>query len=199
MLFRSNDLMDTYAALTFMGEPVGFVTERQLAAETFRDYQWIVVPNVPAVRPATVAGLREYMRRGANVILYGNRCFKKDEYWRSQPQRGAALDRAVNVPAQESRRLLAAQLSGVFARGGLSRVAMVDAGTGGPAWGVDYRVVPRPDAPTLVSALNVLNKPVEVALDMPGHALDLVTGARKDLKSLKLDPMEFVLLEVTDE
>lgn len=195
-----NDLMDTYAALTFMGEPVGFVTERQLAAGTFKDYEWIVVPNVPVARQSTVAGLREYGKRGVKVILYGNRCLKKDEYWRIRPHREAALDEAVSVAPQESTRLLTAQLDRVFADGGLSRVALIDAGTGELAWGVDYRVVPRAGSPTtLVSALNVLNKPVEVALDTPGQALDLVTGARKNLKSIRLDPMGFVLLEVTDK
>jgi len=193
------DFMDTYVALTFMGEPVGFVTERQLAAGTFKDYDWIIVPNVPAVRESTVSGLREYMKRGAKVILYGDKCLTKDEYWRSLPA-GPALDKAVSVAHQESARLLMAQLDEVFAGGGLSRrAAMIDARTGEPAWGVDYRVVSRDGLPTLVSALNVLNKPVELALDIPGQAIDLITGAPRELKNFKLDPMEFVLLEVTAE
>ena len=191
------DFMDTYVALTFMGEPVGFITERQLAAGKFRDYEWIIVPNASSVRQSTVAGLREYIDRGTEVILYGKRCLKKDEYWRGRPRRAAALDEAINVPHQESKRLLATQLDEVFASGGLSRVALIDADTGAPAWGVDYRVVPGIGSPTLVSALNVSNKPVEVALDIPGQAVDLVTGARKNLKRIRLDPMEFVLLEVT--
>lgn len=191
-----SDLLDAYVALTFMGEPVGFVTERQLAAGTFRDYKWIIVPNVPAVRRSTVAGLREYIKRGAKVILYGDKCLTRDEYWRGLPA-GSTPEQAVRVAHQETARRLAAQLDGVFGGGGLKRVALLDTRTGGPAWGVDYRVVRRTGAPTLVSALNVFNKPIKVALDMPGQAIDLVTGGRRDLESIPLDPMEFVLLEVT--
>ena len=192
------DMMDAYVALTFLGEPVGFVTRRQLAAGTFRDYDFIVVPGVSAVRQSTVAGLEAYMKRGTKVILYGDKCLAKDRYWRNHPN-SAVVEGADRIARQKNRRRLAAELNGVLTRGGLSRIALTDARTGAPAWGVDYRVVPRHGSPTLVSALNVLKEPVQVALDLPGRAVDLVTGAQVDLKRIQLDPMEFVLLEIQED
>ncbi len=162
------------------------------------DYDFIVVPGVSAVRQSTVAGLEAYMKRGTKVILYGDKCLAKDRYWRNHPN-SAVVEGADRIARQKNRRRLAAELNGVLTRGGLSRIALTDARTGAPAWGVDYRVVPRHDAPTLVSALNVLKEPVQVALDLPGRAVDLVTGAQVDLKRIQLDPMEFVLLEIQED
>ncbi len=64
------------------------------------------------------------------------------------------------------------------------------------AWRIDYRIVPWAGSPTLVSAMNVLNEPVEVPLDMLGQPVDLVTGETYGLANIQFDLMEFVLLEV---
>lgn len=182
-----------YTSLTFLGESVEFVTERQLAREEYRDYEWIIVPHAVAVRETTVKGLAAYRKRGVKIVFYGDDCLTRDEYWRPRDP-GAAFARTLKIPLQGNGRGLQARLRQVFAHAGLSRTELLDRATGEHAWGVDYRVVPYGDA-TLVSMVNLLNASVTVSLERSGKAKDLVTGEEMDLENVTLEPMGFVLLQ----
>ena len=63
------------------------------------------------------------------------------------------------------------------------------------AWGIEYRVVPQKDR-VIVSMLNLLGNTQRVQLPMDGRALDLVSARRVNLKNLRLESREPVLLEV---
>ena len=186
---------DVYAALTFLGEPVGFLTERQLADGDLRDYDWIIVPGATAVRRGAVDGLAACRDGGAKIVFYGDGNLARDEYLRER-ELGDAFRGAIRIPRQESAPALQARLRTIFSRNGLSRPQLANVATGRPAWGVDYRVVPHGKAATLVSMVNLLSDPVTVSLALPGEATDLITGDPKDLKSVSLAPMDFVLMEV---
>ena len=182
-----------YTSLTFLGEPVEFVTERQLAREEYRDYEWIIVPHAAAVRETTVEGLAAYQERGANIVFYGDDCLTRDEYWRPRDP-DDAFAAAIRIPLQESAPEFQTRLRKIFAQKGLSRVELTDPATGKHAWGVDYRVVQYGDT-KLVSMVNLLNAPVTVSLGLSGRAKDLVTGEEMDLDDVTLEPMAFVLLQ----
>ena len=186
---------DAYAALTCLGEPVAFVTERQLAAGDLRDYAWIIVPHAMAVRQSTVEGLQRYADSGARLMFYGDSNLTRDEYWRPREVPAAFAD-AIRIPVQDSAQLLSSRLLETFAANGLSRIDLRTATTGEPAWGVEYRVVPYGESAALVSLVNVLNHAVSVELDLAGKAIDLISGDRRELGRIALSPMECLLLEV---
>ena len=196
--------IDAYIALTFTGEPVGFITPRMLAAGGHRDYEIIIVPNATAVRDATVTGLVECMKRGTNVIAIGDGCLTRDEYRRERELPAGLADIAV-LDRQEHARMLAPKLRMELTKAGLKLTQPADARTGKPAWGVECRVVPTAPSDTrqptpdtfLLSTINLMPDPQTVSLDLLGDATDLVTGDKKNLKRLPLAPMQYVLLEVS--
>ena len=193
---RSYDktVIDVYIALTLSGEPVGFITPRMLAAGDYRDYDVIVIPNAVAVRQATVDGLATCAGRGVKIVAVGEGCLTRDEYWRKRELPAGLADITV-LDRLEDARLLAPGLRRELGEAGLTLTQLTDAQTGRPAWGVEYRVVPDGDG-RLVSMINLTPDPVTVSLEVAGGAMDLVTGDAKDLASLSLAPMEYVLLDV---
>lgn len=64
-------LRDAYEALNFLGVPIGFVTEKQLAQGLSDEVKLVIVPNAQYVTDATVAALAAARARGAAVKLIG--------------------------------------------------------------------------------------------------------------------------------
>jgi len=193
---RSYDktIVDAYIALTLSGEPVGFITPRMLAAGDHRDYKAIIVPNAVAERQSTVDGLADCAKRGVKIIAIGKDSLTRDEYWHEREVPAALADMTV-LKRQDGARLLAPKLREELTKAGLKLTQPVDAQTGKPVWGVECRLVPHGDG-KLVSMINLMPDALTVSLDLVGDATDLVTGDMKDLTSLSLAPMEYVLLKV---
>ena len=193
---RSYDktIVDTYIALTLSGEPVGFITPRMLAAGDYRDYKAIIVPNAIAERQSTVDGLADCARRGVKIIAIGKDSLTHDEYWHERKVPAALADMTV-LKRHDDARLLSPGLRKELTKAGLTLTQPADAQTGKPAWGVECRIVPHGDG-KLVSMINLMPNTLTVSLDIVGDATDLVTGDVKDLASVSLAPMEYVLMEV---
>jgi hypothetical protein len=72
---------------------------------------------------------------------------------------------------------------------------LLDAATGDPSWGVEYRII-RESGRTLVSLVNLLEESRTVRLKQAGKATDLISGRSVDLRQIPLRPMEPLLLEI---
>ena len=184
-----------YTSLTFMGQPVTFITERQLTAGRYADVDWIVVPRATHVSDAAVAELKRYSARTGKLVFVGKSNLAWDEYHRKHDLRGA-FKRAVRLDVKLKEKAVFSPLREAFAKGGLSTVALHDAKTGKPAWGIEYRIVPFRGR-LLVPMINFLHDPLTVSLDMKGQAIDLVTDRPIELDRITLKPMEAILISVT--
>jgi hypothetical protein len=184
-------LRSLYTVLSFMGENVTFVSERQLAEGTAPKVKWLLVPNATHVLPSTPAAVAAFAKSGGKVLLVGKESLRHDEYDRplSQANDYPAMELAGNEPATAAalhERLAPLQLNDLR-----------DAATGQPAWGVEYRVVPFGKV-KLVPLIN-LNPAAKTVL-LPGWAqkqgLDLLSGEKVELNSILAEPMVPRLLQI---
>jgi hypothetical protein len=177
-------LFSLYTALTFLGEPVTFVSERQLAAGTAPKVAWLLVPNATHILQSTPAALAAFHKSGGRLLLVGQDSLTRDEYDRSLPRRP---DYPVLEPGADDR-ATAARLRAALRP--LATPELRESRGGQPAWGVEFRVVPMGKA-TLVPLVNFNQAASTVTLaKWAGRpALDLLSGETVDLKAIALEPM----------
>ncbi|NLX07638.1 MAG: hypothetical protein GXY33_21075 [Phycisphaerae bacterium] len=178
-----------FTALMFMGKPATFISERQLAAGVVpANLKWIVLPHATHLTDEAVAGLARFVESGGRVVNVGSECMAWDAYHRprSLPQVLAQAP-TVDLPATEKQ--LHAALREIFSRGGMEFLALLDAETGQPVWGVEYRAVAYRNR-LLVPMVNFLNRPQRVRVHFKGQAMDLLAE-----RSLDLDAGEGIALE----
>jgi hypothetical protein len=184
-------LFSIYTALNFMGEPITFVSERQLAAGTAAKVNWLIVPNATHVLDTTPAALAAFKKSGGKILLIGKDSLSRDEYDRPLPSRPdypaiepGTDDRATSALLRTALRpLLTADLR--------------ESQDGQPTWGVEFRVVPMGKV-MLVPMVNFNQEACTVTLSKWAgrQALDLLSGETLDLKTIPLDPMLPRLLRI---
>ncbi len=176
-------LYSLYRVLNFMGENVTFVSERQLADGTAAKVQWLLVPNATHVLSSTPAALAAFAKSGPKVLLVGKDSLSRDEY-----------DRPLPRPAYPTLELAATESATATAlRRALAPLAFNDlreVSTGQPAWGIEFRLV-RQGRRTLAFFDNFSGQSQTVTLPRwsQGQSLDLLSGAKMDLKAIPLEPM----------
>jgi hypothetical protein len=184
-------LFSSYTALNFMGEAITFVSERQLAAGTVPIVDWLIAPNATHVLDTTPAALAAFKKAGGKILLIGKDCLSRDEYDRPLPGRPdyPVIEPGANDQATSA--LLRSALPPLQTR------ELRESGSGEPAWGVEFRVVPMGKT-TLVPLVNFNQKASTVTLlKWAGRqALDLLSGETVDLNSIFLDPMVPRLLRI---
>jgi hypothetical protein len=180
-----------YTVLSFMGENVTFVSERQLAEGTAPKVQWLLVPNATHVLPSTPAAVAAFAKSGGRVLLIGKESLRRDEYDRP-------VNRAMDCPTMElagDEPATAAALRQRLAPLALNDLR--DAATGQPAWGVEFRVV-QFGRVKLVPLINFNQDAKRV--QMPGWAkregLDLLSGEKVELNAIPVEPMAPRLLQI---
>jgi hypothetical protein len=188
-------LAPVFVAGSFLGQPVTFVSERQLAEGKLpKNIKWVILPHATHVGKTTVKALDGFVANGGRVIRIGDQCLGWDEYHRkiSLP---AWVEKAplISLPANEKQ--ISARLRPVLEKDGLKIVSLIDLRINKPAWGVEYRVVPY-GKKILVPLLNFLNKQLTVRLEVKGAAVDLLTGEPVDLSKIELAPVTPRLLEI---
>ena len=198
-VFWSEDCSSLMAPLvvagSFLGKPVTFVSERQLAEGKLpKEVKWIILPHATHVATSTVEALGRFVDNGGRVVRAGDRCLAWDEYHRERtlPE---WVDRAPLLTLPASEKHIGAQLRAVLQKNGMEMVSLIEVKSSQPAWGAEYRVVPDGNR-TLVSLLNLLNEPLSVRLEMKGTVIDLLNSASVDLSCIPLDSMSPRLLEI---
>ena len=193
-------VLKCYTALTFRGEKVTFLSERQLAEGLAPRFDVLVLPHATHVTDSTALKLWNYSAH-TRLVCVGNECLAYDEYNRQRKQR-------VNYPAIaggefapipfESERSLAMSLEHEFRRAEES-VRLVTPADQQLAWGIEYRTVPYGTS-LLVPVINHLKDAQKVDVVL-GHAedeaVDLLSGQIVPLKNLELRPMEPLLLKIS--
>lgn len=184
-----------YTALLFMGQPVTFVTERQLESGGFSlpngEIDWIIVPRATHVTDGAYQGLEAFVRRGGRVIRIGSDCLAWDEYHRRRDFT-EAIEKSAEMRTNLAEKEVMAALRPVLASGNLALVDLHDTGTGSHAWNVEYLVTPFRGG-LLVPLVNYGTRKT-VALNRKGTATDLLNGGAVELDAIELAPMEPRLL-----
>ncbi|HVU99973.1 MAG TPA: beta-galactosidase [Verrucomicrobiae bacterium] len=186
-------LRSLYAALTFSGEPVTFVSERQLAEGSFQKPEWLIIPNAAHVLSTTPLALERFNRRGGRVLAVGAESLKHDEYDRSLrlPANLRFTAAALGTNGQSNARMLRDSLSDLKWR------ELRDNATGQPAWGVEYRVA-RAGRSSLIPLVNLSGQTITASAPEFGHsrASDELSGEDVAMDHIVLDPMQPRLLKI---
>src|SRR5205814_7734980 len=127
-----------YAQLSFIGEKVTFVSEKQLAEGRAKPLKVIVLPQATHVSDATVAALARFVAVGGTVLAVGEKNLSFDEYHRSRDLPSELLSAPKLIP-QTDEQASARQLHDLLEKAGLKLTELQDA-AGKPAWGIEYRV-----------------------------------------------------------
>jgi hypothetical protein len=180
-----------YTALSFTGDTITFISEKQLAEQGVPDVRAIVLPHATHVARAAAKVLDAYRAGGGLLIAAGDECMTLDEYHRPLTDHVASSIslKSEREATDDIRRALPAP----------ARSALIDTTTNKPAFGVEYKVVQR-DHAVLVPLINFLKQPQTVNVNIDrgeDEAVDLLTGQTVTLKNLKLNPMEPMLLKIS--
>jgi hypothetical protein len=185
-----------YVALSLLGEPVTFVTEKQLAEGSAAPVRAILLPQVVNVSDSTIAALERFTAKGGKLIALGEGNLAKDEYDRPRNLSSSLIAHTITVSSNDDERALFDSLGQLAVDMG-APPALLDANTGERAFGIEYRLVGDRDHAYL-SALNQLKKAQVVSLSYAGSMpiRDLLSGNRFNGTRIELEPMVPVLLDL---
>ncbi|NQT50814.1 beta-galactosidase, partial [bacterium] len=138
-------LQATYTAFNFCGVPIGFVTERQMAAwveggpmpPALRMARLLVVPNASHVPTSTIQGVAKFADgRGDRLVRVGA-CFTHTEH------RAPRADAVLTVPCAlwplADAETLWPKCREALAKAGVKAPAEVVGADGKPVWGIEVR------------------------------------------------------------
>ncbi len=179
-------VQNVYMNLMFIGLPVTFISERQLAEGKYPNTEWIILPRASHVFKSTIKGLQAYTEKGGKLLLVDQDNLRWDEYHREHALPVGFLAQKVLKPQD---------IKAILVAGGIKTVELKDTKTNKPAWGIEYRVVPQAGR-FLVPMINHLPIPQTVTLNLKGRSTDLLAENFIELNQIRLEPMEPILLEV---
>lgn len=183
-----------YTALNFMGEPVTFISERQLAEGSAAKVDYVIIPQATHVKDATVQRLADLAKSGVHVITVGDGCLGFDEYHR--PRTVPESLTTANVAWINDEQLFPKLLRAELTRQQMKFRDVLAAGTSERAWGVEYRAHDA-GGTSLISIVNLLPREQTVELNWTqGSAIDLLSSHSVDLKKLALKPMSPMLISI---
>ena len=181
------------------GQPVHFVTERQLAeGRVPESVTHIILQRITHAKDETVAALDQWVKDGGKVLKVGENVLTRDHYHRERevPEAlaGAPMVRLSNENNPEGHRQAADVFRAWFQQSGLELLPLRMRDGGGPVHGVDYREADHPDG-RLVTLANMMRDAKRVTLG-EGEAIDLITGKPVDLSDFTLEPMRPMMLRM---
>ncbi len=182
-------IMSLYTQLNFLGEPITFVSEKQLAEGKAAKVQWIVVPQATHVSDTTVAALQKFVRAGGHLLFVGERNLERDQYDRPRKLEDA-IARSAKLPAASDENISAGNLRDILTASGLKLPQLADATTGKREWGVEFRTA-RAGGKTVVSLINLSATPFTVRVPMlrGETAKDVLSDETVALDRIQLEPM----------
>jgi hypothetical protein len=154
-------MFSCYRQLNFLGQPVDFVSEKELAAGRMPVNKIIVAAAATHIADLTAESLRKFVAAGGHLITVGDHNFAYDEYHRSRPS--ADLPAAALLSPSPDDKETSARLRAALAAFGVETTVVNDAATGEPAWGVEFRRA-RLGGKTIISMINLSGKPCAVKI-----------------------------------
>jgi beta-galactosidase len=158
-------LRDSYEALNFLGLPIGFLTERQLAAGIPGDAKLIIVPNAQYVADTTVSALDAARANGVVVKIVGPESLSR------QPTGGLrteATDRSKRTIPLGTPQKYHPAFDRWLKEAGIFRELLALDASGKPAWGVEVRTARSGDQ-RLAYLVNENREPTTVRLQWSVH------------------------------
>ena len=125
-----------YTALNFLGQPITFISERELAQNRAAKVKIIILPRTTCVNDATVAALGRFVKDGGKIIQCGDGNLSFDEYHQSR-KLPETLSGATRIQLEKSDEATAAKLRDLLAMDGVKPVLVKDVTTQKPAWGLN--------------------------------------------------------------
>ena len=187
-----------YSALNFCGAKIDFISEKQLAAGSGKDYRMIVLPDATHLPAATFEALCS-LPETTRLVILGD-APQKDPYGRdfAADKVSGITARAGAFPADADSEKMWTRLQFELAfLGALPDILVLGAATENPVWGVEW-LPAKVNGRTVVNLINLRDAPVEVQIFSRGDPVSArnLLGLGGDQKVLKLMPMVPVLAEV---
>ena len=181
-----NDITNrAYAALSFCGVKIDFISERQLEERKGKAYRMIILPQATHLTEGSFKALCA-LPRSVRLVTIGEQPLN-DQFTRPLPESEVSVirNRSLAVDGKLApEQIWPVLLNELTRMKALSPVSVVDARTGKPVWGVEW-LVAKDKGRSIINIINQLDKPVEVKIirgDRRLMARDLLTlGARGEV------------------
>jgi len=193
----SNVLREAYEALYFQDYPVGFITEKMIAAGGLKNCALLIVPNTRYTCDSTVCEVMQFIKNGGRVAVIGKDSFKFDEYGRV---RKIDFMEDATIIAGNSASEWKDRFDGLIAEAGVERPIRVLDSDGKTIEGLEMRTV-RKDDKRIVYLLNLKHSPVALELRRKNGSIpkvrDLINDRDLDLnKTINIPSRGIMFLEV---
>ncbi|MFA6716775.1 MAG: beta-galactosidase [Victivallales bacterium] len=193
----TNVMREAYEALYFQDCPIGFITEKMIAAGNLKECALLVVPNARYVGDSTVKGVKQFIQNGGKVAVIGKESFKFNEY--GHERQLDFPDKTVFVPGHKAAAWFD-RFDRLITAAGVKRPVRVLGPDGKPVPGLEMRTVLKGDR-RIIYLLNLGHASAELTPGRKNGAVpkvrDLIGNRDLDLnKTIKLPPRGIMLLEV---
>jgi len=152
-----------YEALNFLGVPIGYLHEQQLAEGKLGRVKCLIIAGAEAVTAQGLEGIRGFVGRGGVVLTYGEDNLRKDEYGRKVVPPTFAREIERSVRGKE----LATLLKGDLQRAGVASGVPLVTEKGDLPYGVEWRSATL-EGQLLVNMVNLTRNSVTVRLPSGG-------------------------------
>jgi hypothetical protein len=180
-------ITDAFTNLSFIGQRIGFITERQLEEGTLPTAKVIVVPHVVHFSHDGLEALKKY---SGKILFIGNDCFTLSGYERPRKHVATLLpnSQVVTLP------MLNATVTKLIDP---PAVQVINVQTGQRAWGVEWQCA-QDGGKSLINLCNYNHDPMPlrlIAKGAPLKAVDLLTGETVG-PEVTLEPLEVRMLQL---
>jgi len=193
-----NAILRTYYGLDFSGVKIDFITEKQLSEGKGGQYKALIFPEVETLTDATFEAIKAIP--ASTRLMFMGKCFVRNEYGKTRDSEAVkeVMDKGITIsdgdPTGVIWPALRKQLGLV---GALPVYSVVDAKTGEPIWGVEWRTA-KVGKRTIINIINLRGKAYDVKIlrhNAEIEAKDLFSlGGKEKVSTLK--PLTPVLAEV---
>ena len=184
-------LYGIYAASSFTGWPVRFLSERDLARRDFKGARIVLVPDARCVSDDTFAALADFAAKGGIVIADGDEAITCNEWRKVVPSRRLSAKRFRRFADAGSRTRFAA-LSAALNEIKASPPLVLRTVDGSQPYGVIWRTGRTDVGEDVAFVANLRREPVALCID---GAWDELLNERDVSGAFTLAPCEVILLK----
>jgi len=180
-----------YAALTFLGKKVTFVSEQQLEAGSVPSVPVLFLPALTHTTDGVAHAITALAQRGVSLLPVGDGNLAFNDYHQKRPLIPLPPSIEIGSGSKADMKTIGVAL------GGLTKEipALNEVQTGNRAAGVDYRVADTPEG-KLISLVSVYAHPQQLRIEGLDGGTDLISGRKVRLANFTLGARETLLIKV---
>lgn len=191
-----------YEALSYSGQSIRFVSERQAAQGGLNAFKLLLIPAATHVTGAALEGIADFVEQGGKVVMMDTRSLNRNEH--NEPHSPAKLQavtaQATVVGSGVSGEQLRQILLPLLEQEDMTPVMLKGIEGPQPVYGVEWRYSNR-GGKLLVNAVNYTSQPQTVSLEVYGQGVqtpvpELISGRMVNPSALELAPYTPYLLEI---